>query len=263
LCPLPLFAELLRINHLRSQAAAAFSPAPTPEQRQICDGSDLSGSTWSILSRIEHGFSASDWADYKSRMSNPCSPTPISPTQASSTPARDRRHDWLLVGRAYQSAAALYCILSLQSVSLLTAPTPSSSKFGLDLQERCTAHARILRTLLAEGLASARIKRFLVWPLVVLGVCAHPGHGFLSSPGQEGGGNWEGGEGEEGEGLQEFVKRSLRELSCYAGSCVPLTAEGMLNRYWATATPVWDRCFDRPYVFTGQVAVDTKALYGF
>jgi hypothetical protein len=118
-------------------------------------------------------------------------------------------------------------------------------------------HARDLRVFLSTGLRSRRIKRFLVWPLVLLGVCA--GAGLYPVHGK--GGEKKGEEEEEEEGVREFVREGLDELSCFVGSSVPLTAKRVLDVFWRSAETGWDGCFDRPYVFTAQIAVDTSPLY--
>ncbi|KAK4238425.1 fungal-specific transcription factor domain-containing protein [Achaetomium macrosporum] len=220
LCPLPLVAELVRISHLRKKAFSFThsQPPPTPPTFNDTDPSlslydhDLSMSASAILARIQ-AFSPDLWSASKS-------PSSINPSA---------RQDWLLIGQAYRAAAALYCLLSLQGL------------VDLDWRAPFTAlqHARELRVFLTAGLLSRRIKRFLIWPLVLLGVCAGAGE----------------------EGVREFVRHGLEELSCFVGSSVPLTAKRVLEAFWRSAETGWDRCFERPYVFTAQIAVDTSPLY--
>jgi hypothetical protein len=145
--------------------------------------------------------------------------------------SKDSCHeDWVLVGRAYQAAVAIYCILSLQSLSIL----PQSSI----LRTQCAERGKVLQILLKEALASKRLKRFMVWPLVVLGVEA--AHG--------------------GEAMRTFVANQLTGLSHDAGTYVPLTAKRALEEFWSSGETRWDDCFDRPYIFTLQIAVDTSRL---
>lgn len=197
MCPLPLFAEVVKINHLRMQAIS-------------CDFTllvNLSTEGLETLERI-HGFSPEQWASSK----------PL------------HQDDWLLIGKVYQAAAALYCILSLQSLSVLP-ETP-------DLRACCVAHSQILWSLLDVGLSCPRTRRSLIWPLVLLGVEAVHG----------------------GPKMRAFVSEKLPELSYDAGTFVPLMAKSVLGSFWNSGETKWDACFDRPYVFTSQIAVDTSRL---
>ena len=138
--------------------------------------------------------------------------------------------DWLLAAKAYHPAVAIYCISSLQSLSILP---PTSS-----LKARCTAHGQLLLTFLNEALSSPKIKRFMLWPLVVLGVEAVNGDASIRA----------------------FVSKQLPEMSRHIGTYVPLTAKGVLERFWASGETRWDACFDRPYAFATQIAVDLSRM---
>ncbi|TDZ18423.1 hypothetical protein Cob_v008619 [Colletotrichum orbiculare MAFF 240422] len=200
MCPLPLLAEIIRVNHLRSQAFEGTSAADHVS-RQACDA----------LDRIE-AFSPESWSLAKPR------------------PTASSRDDWTTVGHIYKSAVAVYTILSLQSLSVL--PVTAG------LRARSAAHGRALQRLLVEALPSARTKRFMIWPLVVLGAGAVHG----------------------GRRPRDFVARWLPVLSFELGTSVPLTARLVLERFWASGRTGWDECFERAYIFTGQVAVDTSRL---
>ncbi|KAA8647765.1 uncharacterized protein ATNIH1004_006466 [Aspergillus tanneri] len=197
MCPKPLFAEIIKINHLRVRASKQ-EPAGLEDHIQDAYG---------ILSRI-HIFSSEQWSE----------------TKPSS------KEDWMIVGNVYQAAVALYCILSLQSLSVLPL-TPL-------LRASCTGHGQRLQVLLSEALSSPRIKRFLLWPLVVLGVEA------VNS----------------GPVMRAFVREQLPEMSRHIGSYVPLTVKGVLEKYWALGETRWDACFDRPYMLATQIAVDLSQL---
>ncbi|KAL7627706.1 hypothetical protein AAE478_001900 [Parahypoxylon ruwenzoriense] len=199
LCPLPLFAEIIKINHLRLRATTY--DANRAEE-------DLFQEANEALKRI-HSFSPEQWAGSKLSC----------------------KEDWMLMGKVYQAAVALYCILSLQSLSVLPATTA--------LRACCIAHGQLLQLLLNEGLPSPRIKRFLLWPLVLLGVEAVQG----------------------GAAMRAFVSRQLPELSRVVGIYVPLTAKRVLETFWDSGETRWDACFDRPYAFTTQIAVDTRRFY--
>lgn len=200
LCPLPLFGEMIRINHLRKRAATDDAAAAESFENEAFE----------ILERI-NGFSPQQWAEAKS----------------SSTP----KADWLLVGCVYHAAVALYCVLSLQSLSVL----PSTQT----LRDFCTTRAHQLHLLLSEGLSSPRFQRFMVWPLVLLGVEAV--HGSAE--------------------MRAFVAEKLPLISRHVGIHVPLAAKRVLESFWASGVTSWDACFDKPYVFTTQIAVDTSRLY--
>lgn len=137
---------------------------------------------------------------------------------------------WAFIGRTYQSAVVLYCISSLQSQSIL----PQSPS----LRDLCVTHARTLHIILQEGLSFPQIKRFMLWALVLLGVEAVNG----DAP------------------MRAFVSNQLAELSRDAGTYAPLTAKSVLESFWASSETRWDACFDRPYVFTTQLAVDTSRI---
>ncbi|PTB41751.1 hypothetical protein M441DRAFT_68768 [Trichoderma asperellum CBS 433.97] len=197
LCPIQLFPEILKINHLRMKGA----------RLDVFDTKALQEVAYETLERIDF-FSPQKLAESK----HSC------------------HEDWVLVGRAYQAAVALYCILSLQSLSVL----PHSSA----LRMQCVEHGEVLQTLLKEALASKRLKRFMIWPLVVLG--AEAVHGS--------------------EAMRTFVASQLSELSYDAGTYVPLTAKRALEQFWSSGETRWDVCFGRPYIFTLQIAVDTSRL---
>lgn len=197
MCPLPLFAEIIKINHLRMRA--------TRYNATRAEG--LSQEAYEILERV-YGFLPEQWA--KSKPSS--------------------QEDWTLIGNVYQAAVALYCILSLQSLSVL----PATSV----LRARCNTHGQLLRVLLNEGLSSPKMKRFMIWPLVLLGVEAVHG----------------------GAAMRAFVAKQLPELSRDIGTYVPLTAKRVLELFWNSGETRWDACFDRPYAFTTQIAVDTSRL---
>lgn len=194
--PSPLSAEIIKINHLRMLAMQL-------------EGSDLSmvQEAFGILQRI-YAFSSEDWAAMK----------PLS-------------HDeWTLIGVIHQEAVSIYCISSLQSVSVL----PHTAA----LRAQCAAHGQRLQTLLASALSSPSLKIFMLWPVIMLGMEAV--HGPAS--------------------LRSFVVHHLPELSKHIGTYVPLTAKGVLERFWASGDTRWDSCFDRPYAFAAQIAVDISGV---
>lgn len=200
MCPVPLLAEIIKINHLRVRTADCI---PT------CLG-DLPSEAYEILDAIDT-FSPQQWANSK----------PSS------------KQDWMLMGSVYQKAVAVYCISSLQSLLSLLSSLQGS------LRARCATHGQVLQTLLGEALACPRIKRFMVWPLVCLGIEA--AHGNAS--------------------MRTFVAQKLSEMSRHVGTHVPLTAKGVLERFWASGDTRWDACFDRPYAFATQIAIDISQVF--
>ncbi|OTB18169.1 hypothetical protein K445DRAFT_73332 [Daldinia sp. EC12] len=194
--PLPLFAEVIKINHLR-MCATQYTGAKTDE---------LSQEAYTILQRVRD-FSPEQWAD-----------------------SRRSYEDWVLIGRIHQAAVVIYHILSLQSASVL--PTTS------ELISSCAMYGGLLQSLISDGLSSPKTTRFMVWPLIVLGVYAVHARSAMRA----------------------FVAKQLPELSRDLGTSVPLTAKHVLELFWGSGGSRWDDCFNRPYVFTMQIAVDTGDL---
>ncbi|KAI7782934.1 C6 zinc finger domain-containing protein [Diaporthe eres] len=197
MCPPKLFAELIKINHLRMRAVEnghAGAESRTQEAGKV-------------LGRI-HSFSPKEWSESK-----PCS-----------------REGWMLVGKIYQASMSLYCILSLQSLSVL----PLTS----EMSAQCTEHGRLLQVQLDSAMSSPGTKYSMIWPLVLLGVQAANGSAAMRA----------------------FVSEKLPELSYHIGSNVPTIAKAVLERFWASGETRWDACFDRPYAFVTQIAVDMSQL---
>ncbi|KAF3492420.1 C6 zinc finger domain-containing protein [Arthroderma uncinatum] len=196
MCPPLLFVEVLKINRLRMRAVKH-----EPNQAEA-----LQQEGYKVLDCI-YNFSPEEWGE----------------TMPSS------REDWKLLGNVYQLAVTVYCISSLQSLSVL--PLAPS------LRAQCISHGQLLRVLLEKALLSPRLKRFMTWPLVVLGV-----------------------EVVHGVAMQLFVKKQLVEMSSHIGSYGPLMAKAVLERFWYSGETNWDACFDRPYLFTTQVSVDMSGI---
>lgn len=197
MCPPKLFAEIIRVNHLRMRAIEGENAG--------AEGHSQEART--ILDRI-HTFSPKEWSESK-----PCS-----------------REEWMLVGSIYQAAVSLYCILSLQSLSVL----PSNP----EIRAQCAEHGRLLQTQLESAMTSPATRYSMIWPLVLLGVQAV----------------------NDGAPMRAFVSEKLPELSYHIGSNVPMVAKAVLERFWASGNARWDTCFDRPYAFVTQIAVDMSQL---
>ncbi|TRX96099.1 hypothetical protein FHL15_002823 [Xylaria flabelliformis] len=199
MCPPTLFAEIIRINRVRMQGAE-YESAKVEGLSQEAD---------KILSRI-CAFSAQQWA-----ASKPSS-----------------KQDWELLGNVYQAAVTLYCILSLQSLSILPLET--------SLRVQCATQGKLLWGLLNQALSSPRTRNFMLWPLVLLGVETINYNEAID------------------ETMRSFVEEQLSDLSSYTGSYAPLVARDVLGRFWASGETRWDACFDRPYSYPN--ALTTKKM---
>jgi hypothetical protein len=236
MCPPPLFAEIIRINHLRLRATQQHAQHHYNSETGPPDS--LTHEAYSILSRI-NAFSPAHWAATKPR-------------------ARD---DWTLVGRIYHAAVALYWAAALQSVSVLM---PSAA-----LRAECAARTRLLLDLLVRGVGSPRTRQGMLWPLVVLGVLAagydegggdRHGHEGRDDALDEGCGCGCGGGASSSGGIRDFVAAQLPVLARHGGTYMPLVAKEVLERFWASGETRWDACFDRPYAFVMLIAVDTSRI---
>ena len=184
LCPPYLLMDVIKINNLRFQTT--YSPMTETTRATAHE----------ILEHIE-AFSPEDWTG-----TNP-----------------DAREDWLLLGRMYKSSVALYCISSLQSLSIL----PSSKCYTA----MRTVHGTRLYTLLPKVIRRPRIKHFTIWPLVVAGMQAV----------------------DTSFNVRRIVDGQLSELSKIMGCPTPMLASVVFHRFWTSGQTGWDECFDKAYVF--------------
>ncbi|EAT89941.2 hypothetical protein SNOG_03210 [Parastagonospora nodorum SN15] len=126
LCPPTIYLTIIRINHLRAETSSLF-----PNASHFLTAHDL-------LSLIE-SFSPEDWAQ----------PGP-------------HFDEWMLIGRTYQSAAALYCTMALQSLTIL----PST----LEMNAMRSVHGTQLLANLHQAPKTPRLTCFVMWPLTIAGV---------------------------------------------------------------------------------------------
>jgi len=183
LCPSTLFIEIVRINRLRQQLS--LSPIDKPHQyAEVAE---------SILSRIE-SFGLKEWAQSK-----------------------EQEDDWQLIASIWQSAIALYCIMSLQAVGIL----PSTGEMDI-MQMRHRDH---LSKDLKAATRLKQLKKISTFPLCVLGVEA--GYHVQQS-------------------TQIWIERQLEEHARLLGSNSPLKAREVLRRYWRRKKTGWNECFDEP-----------------
>ncbi|EJT82460.1 hypothetical protein GGTG_02433 [Gaeumannomyces tritici R3-111a-1] len=243
LCPPGLFVEIIKINHLRWRAATATQERraehkPSGAIMNVHDHG-LTGEAMEIMVRVA-AFSPDLWADHKRHQSS--------------------RSSWALAGRLYQAVVTIYCISSLRSASVL----PHHSHVLDACQAACLRLAHAVLSAEQGGLlASPSTRRFMLWPLVVMGVEAAAARDD-ERDGEDGSGSY-------GATLRVFVSEQLVKLSADLSTNVPLTAKGVLDVFWAKLPPSlspeygrarWDDCFDRPYALTTQIAVDTDRLGG-
>ncbi|KAL4938613.1 hypothetical protein BDV06DRAFT_225846 [Aspergillus oleicola] len=215
--PTPLFAAVVKINYLRARAAIRLLITTHIE--------DLTAEAEEVLTQIA-SFEPEDWA--RSRCSSPSWKSSATNKQKDEDKQSDS-NPWTLLGRLMQSAVTIYCISSLQSLSVL----PSS----LPLTICRSANRQLLHSLLPKVLEGDFLGAF-VWPLVVLGVDA----------------------GADTMAMRAFVRNALGPISCDQGSHVPLVARGMLEQFWASGKRSWDECFDRPYALATQWTVNRANL---
>ncbi|KAF3760870.1 C6 zinc finger domain protein [Cryphonectria parasitica EP155] len=197
-CPPELFLEVIRINDLRARACALG----------VADLPDLIPTANEILDRIL-SFQSQSWADVH---------------KGSSVDGRDHSATWILLASVYQSAIALYCVSSLQSLSVLP--------YSTDLENLRSEHREILGSSLAVALRSPQLKFWMMWPVVVAGLEAGPSDTYRD------GGN-----------VCEFVSRELRTMAKYLGTPLPLVARDRLQAFWGRPDRGWDDCFEQPFAF--------------
>ncbi|SPO04657.1 uncharacterized protein DNG_07342 [Cephalotrichum gorgonifer] len=226
-CPPELFADIIRINYLRSVS-------PT----DIVPDDEWQGMAVEILQHILV-FSPDTWvasimpcpthcdggiASEASRLTSPV--TTLAPIPRTS-------EDWVRVGRIYRAAAALYCMASCGLMAKANRPG-----------NICTGAVGLWPSLLGElfsdlkavaaGSTSIRhrFRKLMPWPLVIAGIALD----------------------EDDKLSREFILRELQWISLAAGTATPLVACNLLRDIWASLGHLsrqrsWDELFDKPYVF--------------
>nr|XP_036577674.1 uncharacterized protein CTRU02_12413 [Colletotrichum truncatum]KAF6784708.1 hypothetical protein CTRU02_12413 [Colletotrichum truncatum] len=182
-CPMPLFMEIIRINHIRDEVSNGFMDHETA--RIMAE---------EILDRIE-AFDVNGCDGFY----------------------EDQNYNEL-IGLLFQSAVAVFCISSLQSLFIL----PSSKQFAV----RRLIHSDRLYLLLEETNKSTILQKSTQWPLIVAGVEA---------------------------GARVDKRQLVGELFLYqskdVGTPLPMYAKGVLRAFWDGDKTEWDACFDQPYAF--------------
>ncbi|KAH5062275.1 hypothetical protein HBH96_068650 [Parastagonospora nodorum] len=185
--PLPLHA--LPTHHLSHHHS--HKPPPRRDLVSIPNASHFL-TAHDLLSLIE-SFSPEDWAQ----------PGP-------------HFDEWLLIGRTYQSAAALYCTMALQSLTIL----PST----LEMNAMRSVHGTQLLANLHQALKTPRLTCFVMWPLTIAGVEA----GYRDA------------------GTRYWIAARLDQLARLLGTSGPLKSLAVLRRYWENRERGWEVCFDKP-----------------
>jgi hypothetical protein len=197
MCPPPFVNNIVQINHLRWLATST-----KPSQTR-----DLTRQAYEILNSVDN-FPTREWAKSKN----------------------ESLENWTAIANAFRAAVAIYCISSLQSVSLL----PDSRSLRL----RSAAHGQDLYLVLSDALVSPVLDRAMLWPLALLGMEAVHGSAIV----------------------RDFVTGQLSKLSRKFGTSVPLTTKLVLENFWNSGETRWDACFDKSYIFASQIAVDVGGV---
>jgi hypothetical protein len=188
LCPPSLFHELVRINYLRYEASQALL--------NYDDVSDLSLRAQECLARIE-AFTPHDWAQPGANFDQ-----------------------WLTIGSIYKHSLAVYCIMSLSSLTLLPFVSLSPS-----MRKTLSSHGTLLLHHLKPATSMIAFRRHLAFPLLVAGVEA-----IYRS-----------------ESERCWLEEALTELGQVTGASAPLKTRALLRRYWQRKEPGWEECFTQPY----------------
>ncbi|GAD93893.1 C6 zinc finger domain-containing protein [Paecilomyces variotii No. 5] len=196
MCPPPLFSEIININHIRSQIS----------KPNCINKNDFQENAREVLRRV-YNFSPAAWIQSNGY----------------------RTEESKLIVDIHQSAVALYCMSSLQSIGAL----PSDPL----LRKNCDMERQILHGLL-ERLLRQRPHGYTLWPLMVLGVQAV----------------------DSGPALRAFIREKMTDLSASSGTYAPLAAKEVLERFWASGRTEWDACFEKPHMFTTVLTVNRGQL---
>lgn len=143
-----------------------------------------------------------------------------------------RTEQWLIMGEIYHTSVMLYAILSL--------PRYTSPLSNLMFESERVKLSCNLRQHIENAISSRCIRRFMIWPVVILGVSAWCDDQLT----------------------QKCVVKQLNHLGIAFGSRAPSTAKYLLKRLWCSKESSWDAWFNRPYIFTLQPAVNVGPILG-
>ncbi|KAH8883598.1 hypothetical protein GQ53DRAFT_846790 [Thozetella sp. PMI_491] len=126
----------------------------------------------------------------------------------------DFQPEWLVMGRLCQSTLVLYCLCSLRSLFDASSSLRMKHRSSLFLE-------------LGLALESPRLRRCVMWPLVVAGMLAVEGSWIE----------------------RDWVEKELCKMTQLLGIYSPLVAVVLLKRFWTSGKTGWDECFHEPRVF--------------
>ncbi|KAJ5108013.1 fungal-specific transcription factor domain-containing protein [Penicillium angulare] len=142
------------------------------------------------------------------------------------------KEDNQLLGYIYKSAVSLYALSALGSLSILPSTNPID-------EMAVQAEAQLLYHFLQQAISNNRLKMFLAWPLMVLGVEAVRPCNL---------------------GMRKSVRKWSETLYAFTGSYSMLHQRQVLEKFWTSGKTKWDDCFDRPYFFTPATTVDLTSM---
>ncbi|EFQ34907.1 hypothetical protein CGRA01v4_04170 [Colletotrichum graminicola] len=179
--PMPLFMDVIRINHLRLQTSTGLMSKETARV-----------AAYETINRIESFDPEACGGFYENKeLDN-------------------------MVEFMFQSAVAIFCISSMQSLGIL----PSTHHLAVVR----TAHSNRLYSLLQKAEKHEVLKKSIQWPLIVAGV--------------EAGARVD---------KRRFVGEVFVGQGKDMGSPLSLYAKGVMRRFWDKDDTNWDTCFDQPY----------------
>ena len=249
-CPPELFAEIIRINHLRSRTNSASAISSGKELSLLQAGK--CSAALDVLRRIR-AFSPDTWAaDVVYSIANAKSKSITAQQDATAAATTPDFHGWQSLALIYQAAVGIYCIASL-SPNHIT-PEPDTATASINNREIFIQARQTCRTLLLTHLhnivttpstkqsikQSTQLRKLLLWPLVVAGI-----------------------EAENDPATQQFVADELRWISVALGTASPLVAREVLERrVWGpgrmrtrmgmamgSGAGGWEGLWERGYVF--------------
>ncbi|KXJ90025.1 fungal-specific transcription factor domain-domain-containing protein [Microdochium bolleyi] len=168
-----------------------------------------------------------------------------SPQQQHPTDSSSRATDRLVLGRLWQSALVIYLIASLQSAGALRR---SSFRRG-QLGGLRAVHGQRLYEQLQLAVVSERLKRSVLWPLVVCGFDAAEAVNSAVSLSGTGGGSGDESRSAAAAERRKFVETRLPILGHDVGTSLPDYARVVLRKFWDSGRADWDGCFDGSYAF--------------
>lgn len=210
-CPPDLFVEIIHVNHLRSRFRGA---AVSVENNAITPIGDRCSASLAVLRRIR-AFQTNEWA---------------AEVTFGSTTDCIGFDGWRAIGDIYKSAVAIYCIASLLHDTCDGSEQSGTHQNPGEVLARARDACRsVLLGRLRVARANTRLRKLVLWPLVVAGVEA------------------------DDDETKHLVSEELKWISTSLGTAAPLVAKDFLEkRAWGLERArrgCWDDLFDQTYVF--------------